>query len=97
MACTQEIKQAYIDLALERGGAYIKPNTSALHAGSFLIEYRLYNLTVCTDTDTAERVVLDAYWTSKIPADIEGCVAILERALLNEALAKKQRRRAVKK
>ena len=93
-----ELKQAYIDLCLQRGGAYIVPNSTTLHDGPLLCEYRHYNVTVRTVPDTYPHVVLDAYWTSKTPANIAHCVTILERRLkLDKARARKQRTRGVKK
>lgn len=93
-----ELKQAYIDLCLQRGGTYIVPNTTTLHDGPLLCEYRHYNVTVRTVPGACPRVVLDAYWTSKTPANIAHCVTILERRLkLDKAWARKQRTRGVQK
>jgi hypothetical protein len=93
-----DLKQAYIDLCLQRGGTYTVPNTTTLHDGPFLIEYRHYNVTVRTVPETQPRVVLDAYWTSSTPANIAHCVTILERRLqLDKTQARKQRTRGIKK
>jgi hypothetical protein len=93
-----DLKQAYIDLCLQRGGTYTVPNTTTLHDGFFIIEYRHYNVTVLTLPDTWPRVVLDAYWTSKTPANIAHCVTILERRLQpDKTQARKQRTRGMKK
>ena len=94
----QQLKQAYIDLCLQRGGAYTMPNTTTLHDGPTLWEYRHYNVAVLTVPETWPIMVLDAYWTSETPADIAHCVTILERRLqLDKAQARKQRTRGVKK
>ena len=93
-----ELKKAYIDLCLQRGGAYTVPNTTTLHDGPELYEYRHYNVTVRTVPGTHPHLVLDAYWTSKTPANIAHCVTILERRLqLDKARAKKQSMRGRKK
>ena len=92
------MKQAYIDLCLQRGGTYTVPNTTTLLDASWLCEYRHYNVAVRTVPDTWPPIVLDAYWISTTPVDIAHCVTILERRLrLDREQAKKQRTRGVKK
>lgn len=81
-----EIKQAYIDLCLRRGGCYEIPNNTPFHNGPFVHKHVHYNLTVLSvpgkNAPDSRPAVFYSYWTSKARADIEHCVGILERRIL---------------
>lgn len=76
-----ELKQAYVELCPQRGGAYSVPNTTTLHDAPSLWEYRDYDITVRTVPDTQPLMVLDVYWTPKTPANFAHCVTMPGRRL----------------